>query len=261
MPPVVTRPKAPPEGPVSFSDLAGLAFDETAHPGEELMRRDEARLAAAAASHAPTASMLWFAWDRPTITLGRLQAATAVDRSACAAAGVPVVRRPTGGRAVLHAEEWTYAAVVPLTHPVFGGSLAVSCRRLVALVSGALHAAYGIEFDAPTASVAGGASGPEGACFARAFGYEAMIRGRKLMGSAQRRVGGVLLQQGSLLVGPGHERLARYLAPNDRDAEARLAEEAITLREILGAAPDPTPFHAALASAWRHAGAVSARSA
>jgi lipoate-protein ligase A len=221
------------------------------------MRRDEARLQAAEADPRPT--LLWYAWDRPTITLGRLQdRSTAVDEAACTRERIAVVRRPTGGRAVLHADEWTYGAIVPLDHPALGGGLAASCRALVAVVTDALAEAYGIRVGAPGRGRSGRrGDGPESACFTRAFGYEAVVAGRKLMGSAQRRAGRVLLQQGSLLVGPGHERLARFLARPEPDAEAALARGAITLTELLGGRPDPAPFRAALARIWRARASVA----
>jgi len=228
--------EAPTPGPFAFS---GLAFDDVRRPGEALMARDEARLAARGAP-----SLLWYAWDRPTITIGRLQDdARTLDLARCAADGVPVVRRPTGGRTVFHVDEWTYGAVVPLDHPELGGRLAESCRALVARIEQALTRAYGIEFDATPAPPD---RGPAGACFARSFGYEAVVGGRKLMGSAQRRSGAALLQQGSLLVGPGHERLGRYLAGGDPDGA--LARGAVTLTELLGRTPDPAPFRDALAA-------------
>ena len=251
------RLQAPLPGPVSFSP-DGLAFDDTPRPGDTLMRRDEARLAAAEAGPAPT--LLWYAWERPTITLGRLQdPAGALDEAACARDGIPVVRRPTGGRAVLHADEWTYGAIVPLDHPALGGSLAASCRALVTLVTDALAEAYGIRFDANPRAKSRLEAGPDSACFTRAFGYEAVAAGRKLMGSAQRRSGRVLLQQGSLLVGPGHERLARWLLRPEPGAEAALARGAITLTELLGARPDPGPFRAALTRIWHERTRVGAR--
>jgi lipoate-protein ligase A len=229
-------PQAPIPGPVVF-------FDDVPRAGEALMARDAERLAAASEA-AP--SLLWFTWDRPTITVGRLQdPVRALDLARCRQDGVPVVRRPTGGRAVCHVDEWTYGAGVPLAHPVLGGRLADSCRALVALVEEALTAAYGLRFDRGAAPASGG---PAAACFATSFGYEAVVDGRKLMGSAQRRSGGALLQQGSLLVGPGHERLADYLPGGD--PAGTLARGAVTLTELLGGRPDPAPFRAALARAW-----------
>jgi lipoate-protein ligase A len=233
-------PQAPTPGPVAFS------FDDVPAAGAALMARDEARLAAAG-----PASLLWYAWDRPTITLGRLQdPARTLELARCAADGIPVVRRPTGGRAVFHVDEWTYGAVVPLDHPELGGTLKDSCRALVGRIAQALTVAYGIAFDEePTP----GERGPAGACFARSFGYEAVVGGRKLMGSAQRRSGGALLQQGSLLVGPGHERLGCYLAGGDPDGA--LACGAVTLTELLGGRPDPARFRSALAQVFPGGGA------
>ena len=199
----------------------------------------------------------WWTWDRPTISVGRLQdPATDIDRAAAAAAGIPVVVRPTGGRAILHADEWTYRAIVRLDDPVLGGPRDASTRALVRRIGRALGAAYGLALDPPAPERArGGTSGPgaAAACFARAFGYELTVGRRKLMGSAQRRGRHVLLQQGSLLVGPGHERLGRYLplaAAERAAAEAGLAGAAITLADGLGARPDPAPFLRALADAF-----------
>src|SRR4051812_15222441 len=95
--------EAPSAGPFAF-------FDDVPRPGRELMARDAARLEAGGPP-----SLLWFTWDRPTITIGRLQdAASELDLERCARENIPVVQRPTGGRAVFHVEEWTYGAVVPL---------------------------------------------------------------------------------------------------------------------------------------------------
>ena len=223
--------EAPKAGPFAF-------FDDVPRPGDELMARDAARLEAGGEP-----SLLWFTWDRPTITVGRNQdAARAFDLARAAADGIPIVRRPTGGRAVFHVDEWTYGAVVPKDHPVLGGSLSSSCRSIVALIEAALTDAYGLVF------ARGGQEREDSpACFAGSYGYEAVIDGRKLMGSAQRRSGTHLLQQGSLLVGRGHERLGRYLL----EGEGRtLGLTAVTLEELLGGRPDPAPFRAAVAQRW-----------
>lgn len=244
--------RAPVSGPVAFP---GLSFDDRPAPGAALMARDASRLA----EEEPMPSMLWFAWDRPTITLGHLQdAAGALDRQRCAADQIPVVHRPTGGRAVFHVDEWTYGAVVPLAHKGFGGSLRDSCRALVTVVARALEEAYGIALDR---EVPPGrhADAPSAACFGWSFGYEAVVGGRKLMGSAQRRMGNSLLQQGSLLVGRGHEALAHYLQGGDAAQVRALAASAVTLTELLGGRPDPAPFRTALARAWRQGVESSAR--
>ena len=89
--------------------------------------------------------------------------------------------------------------------------------------------------------------------------------GRKLMGSAQRRGRRVLLQQGSLLVGPGHERIARFLRDAvDPEATARaesaLAGATTSLMAILGRRPDPAEFRRALAVTWNRAAGEGAES-
>ncbi len=254
---------APLAGASAFADdaAATLVFDDVPRPGTTHMAGDAARFAAAEASAGPLAPRLrWFTWDRPTLSLGRLESPAGFDAAALAAAGIPIVIRPTGGRAVLHVDEWTYAALIPLDHPTLGGSLAASTRALTSLISTALAAAFGIACD--PAADARNPSGPGTAaptCFARSFGYELGVGERKLMGSAQRRGRRVLLQQGSLLVGPGHERITRMLASAATDpmgtagAEADLRARTTNLTILLGGRPDSAAFRAALARAWNEA--------
>lgn len=251
------------------------------------MERDSTRFLRLEEDPGPGPSIVLYSFDRPTITVGRLQdPARSLDLSAAHMLELPVVQRPTGGRAVLHASEWTYGAVVPCDHPLLGGDLRESCRALVGLLALALRDAYGLPVR--LSGTAGpepgedGAAGPIGradaelreACFVRSFGYEAVVGGRKLMGSAQRRGRRAILQQGSLLVGPGHERLARVLrTPRRRDettsravesflsvesAENALAKRAVTLTELLGGPPDPARFVEALTARWVRGGYASA---
>ncbi len=248
---------------------AGLSFDPAPCEGAFLMERDAARWAHLESDPAAGASLLWYRFARPTITVGRLQdPALAFDPEALERDEIPVVRRPTGGRAVFHVEEWTYGAVVPADHPFLGGSLRASCHALVALIARALRDAYAIPVGVGGAGGAGTVLGPGTAfgagaagvpalgfaCFARAYGHEATVAGRKLMGSAQHRGRRAYLQQGCLLVGPGHERLARYARPHEEaTGERDLASRTTTLREILGAHPDPARFREAIAKVWAEA--------
>src|SRR5207247_6436518 len=110
-----------------FEDLA-CVWDDVPRPGQRLMDEDRERFARAEAVGGGEVSVRWFRWDRPTLSLGHAQDPDrAVDAARCAMDGVPVVVRPTGGRAVFHVDEWTYSAVVPLAHPGLGGSLVDSC--------------------------------------------------------------------------------------------------------------------------------------
>jgi lipoate-protein ligase A len=181
-----------------------------------------------------------FRWRPWAISLGHNQAAGDIDAARCAADGIDVVRRPTGGRAILHAEELTYSVVMP------------AGRRSILQVYNEISAAlvwglslYGVE-------VALQKSQPDFAkeyrssssvpCFASSARYEIAWRGRKLVGSAQRRFSGpagdVVLQHGSILCGDAHIRLAEYLsAPLDgaRDSiRAALRAKTADLRMITG---------------------------
>lgn len=220
------------------------------------MERDRNRLLALESDPRLGPSLFLYRWREPTITLGYAQRPERVlDLEAVRAAAVPVERRPTGGRAILHTGDWTYAAVVPIDDPGNGGALGRSLSRLAQVVAEAL-AAFGIECGVAPEKPARG-SGPgtsDDACFTMTAGYELTIDERKLAGSAQRRLARALLTQGTILVGPGTERLADFLvgdAAEKERARARLAGAAISLEEASGAKPDFASFARALEETWR----------
>lgn len=234
------------------------AFHADAAPegGLFLMERDLASLLTLEGEPALGPSLFLYRWIEPTISLGYAQREERVlDEEAVRAAAVPVVRRPTGGRAILHVDEWTFAAAVPLDHPRLGGSLRDSLAALSAVVREAL-AAVGVRAD--TSAVAPAASAPDAggsaqACFHRALGHEITVGGRKLAGLAQRRLSRALLTQGTILAGSGHERLADFLAgdrASKRAGRENLARGTATVRELAGVA-DFGAFTQALRRAWQ----------
>ncbi len=161
-----------------------------------------------------------YQWDPPCVTLGYNQDPQSFAGDEVAAAGYDLVQRPTGGRAILHAEELTYAVVGTSPGPLFGDTLHESYmtinRALLAFLS-----QLGI-----TAEVSAGESRAEArglVCFHSAGRHEIRTAGRKLIGSAQRRQRGVFLQHGSILAGGRHRELVRFL---DLDPTARAKEEA-----------------------------------
>lgn len=179
------------------------------------MRRDAALLAAADAGAEPILRLFGFA--PPGITLGRSQIpARELDLARCAAEGVPWAVRPTGGRAIFHAQEWTYSLATPIADRDWGGGQAESYARMCRLLVASLHR-LGVPAEfAPGDSLGrvGGPrarGGPADPCFASTARHEVVLAGRKLIGSAQRRTATALLQQGSLLLGDGHLRLVDYL--------------------------------------------------
>ena len=145
------------------------------------------------------ATVRFYGWNPPAISLGYNQRAGEIDPAACAAAGIDVVRRPTGGRAVFHKDEFTYSVAAREDHPLLGGTVLETYRT----IAGALIAGLrGLGIEAEMVKSGAGAPGGQRAasCFAAAGRYEVTVNGRKIIGSAQRRIDGVILQQGSLLL-------------------------------------------------------------
>jgi lipoate-protein ligase A len=185
-------------------------------PGAENMLRDRALLEACAHGEIAGAIRL-YGFTPACLSLGRMQPMTDVDLDACARDGVDVVRRPSGGRAVLHDQEVTYSVVCRSTDPVFGGRVLDSCARIHTAVAAGLSAlgvptaprALPADLRRDSREIAAFAD-----CFARPAAHELLdMRGRKLVGSAQARRGGALLQHGSVLLAP--PRAAPYLRSND----------------------------------------------
>lgn len=204
------------------------------HEARENMRRDEALLARmdAAADGAPQAEPILrlYRFEPPGITLGRAQdPGRTLDLERCASEGVTWAVRPTGGRAIFHDDEWTYSLTCRIADPEWGGSLAQSYARVSGLIHRSL-AELGLPVVLSAARPHAPANVPETgegvattdparpSCFASTARHEIELAGRKFVGSAQRRTAFALLQQGSVLLGDSHLRLAEYLRV---DAEAR----------------------------------------
>jgi lipoate-protein ligase A len=167
----------------------------------------------------------FYDWEQPTISLGYNQDVEQLDLEACRRAGVKVVRRPTGGRAVFHFNEFTYSVIALQDDPLLGGPVLDTYRTIAqALVAGLSQ--LGIESELQRSQSAGASVKDSPLCFAAAGRYEITASGKKILGSAQRRIQGVILQQGSLLLAQDQN-----LAPFYRQgAEAN----ATTAEELLG---------------------------
>ena len=150
-----------------------------------------------------------YGWEPPAVSLGYHQDAEDVDAAALAREGIDLVRRPTGGRAILHWNEVTYCAAVPLA---LGSPRQIYAMLNAALLDGirAMGIAAGLAADDDDLRMA--ASSAAGVpCFSTSVRSEIRAGGRKLVGSAQRRFGDVVLQHGSFLLGPEHRALARFV--------------------------------------------------
>lgn len=153
-----------------------------------------------------------YTWSRPAISLGYHQDAAEVDLKACASEGIDVVRRPTGGRAILHAQELTYCFIAPV-----GDN---SGRERLRMIYRSVHRAifislndFGIE--ASFAPDRKNRQQHNPLCFATSAGTELEYEGKKIVGSAQRLLPGTILQHGSILLGAKHLELPNHLRLDD----------------------------------------------
>lgn len=182
-----------------------------------------------------------YAWATPTLSFGRHQRAVGVyDPDALAARGLDVVRRPTGGRSVLHHREITYSVAAPVDAPLRATYARINRWLLAALET--------LGVAAREATPARRAPIPDGApCFETPTGGELVVdleRGSaKLVGSAQWQDDGALLQHGSILVDDDQSTVASL------SAQPHVVPPPATLRAVLGRAPSPHEFADALAGA------------
>jgi lipoate-protein ligase A len=191
------------------------------------MERDRRLLAAHRPGDDPVLRI--YRWDPPAVSIGYNQKTEDFAADAARTAGFDVVRRPTGGRAILHAEELTYAVVGTSPGPLFGDSLhAVYMTINRALV--AFLADLGLAAEISDGESRADARGL--VCFKSAGRYEIGVGGRKLVGSAQRRSGGCFLQHGSILAGPRHLDLLKFLRPGAPGADVPAAVLALATTDL-----------------------------
>jgi len=207
--------------------LSGFWLDPAPRSGWQNMAIDHALfdLAEESGSH------LWraYRWEPFCLSFGRHEPASRrYDRGRIEELGLDVVRRPTGGRAVWHARELTYAVAAPIATY---GTLRAAYRSIHERLARAVAALGATPVLAADRTVAGLGSGP---CFAAVVGGEIVVAGRKVVGSAQRRGERALLQHGSMLL-EDDQSLLRRLLPNDQtgSAAASLQPEA-SLAALLG---------------------------
>jgi lipoate-protein ligase A len=188
--------------------LTGLkVIRDGAQTGVLNMQRDAELLAGHQPGDDPILRL--YRWNPPAISIGYNQQFSAFDSEVAIADGVDLVRRPTGGRAILHAEELTYSVVGTSPGPLFGDSLHSSYQ----LINQALLLfLQSLDIQADVSQGESRAEARGVTCFKSAGRHEISVGGCKLVGSAQRRTGGVFLQHGSILTGPAHQNLPRYLS-------------------------------------------------
>ena len=217
--------------------------DSGASDGYTNMAVDEAIMLAVQEGVVPP-TVRFYAWQPPCLSLGTFQSVSNdIDIDACARHGIDWVRRPTGGRAILHDREVTYSVAVQQDNDRVAGDIMESYRRIsLGLLKGLRL--LGIDADMaalPKGNNTGSPPGPTAkpaACFAAPSQHEITVAGRKIIGSAQRRQGTMLLQHGSLLLDLDVDTLVSLLHfPSQAERQAmanRVRRESVTLNELLG---------------------------
>jgi lipoate-protein ligase A len=173
-----------------------------------------------------------YSFDPPAITIGWHQDPESVlDLGAAAADGLDIARRVTGGRALLHENEITYCVAAPLAGP-FSGSLQETFHAVAGAVAAALRS-LGIDARLSPGRRQPGPGGAAPPCLASTGRHEITAGGRKIAGSAQRRTRRAFVQHGSVLLGPGTERIGRYLRGGAVDLSSSVTNlEAETGRQV-----------------------------
>ena len=208
----------------------------TPNPGAWNMAVDEAILESVTSKDQPPTLRL-YDWQPYTLSLGHAQPFSDVDIQSLATKGWDIVRRPTGGRAILHADELTYSICAPEDDMHVSGNILESYRLLSTGLLKALEFA-GIKADSKPKDNSEKRDTSNPVCFQYPSDYEITCQGKKLIGSAQARRNRGVLQHGAI---PMHGDIGRIVTvlvfPNDHEreeAKSHLINRATTVAEILG---------------------------
>jgi lipoate-protein ligase A len=176
-----------------------------------------------------------YGWKPYAISIGMNQRLEDFDRQKLNAAGIDIVRRPTGGMAIFHADEITYSVTMNIEHR--------SLRETYHFINeGLLSGLHGLGVQAELSRSTDDFRELYGStvsipCFTSSAKSEIQFEGRKLLGSAQRRYNTIILQHGSLLLGPAHREIVNYLSSEIQYSKENLLKHldnhAIDLNTIL----------------------------
>ena len=194
-----------------------------------------------------------YAWEPACLSLGYAQAISDVDFPRLQKRAWEMVRRPTGGRALLHTDEITYSVIAPLDEPRVAGTVLESYSRLAAALVEALRL---LKLPVEVQERAGTASkAPNPVCFEVPSTFEITAGGKKLVGSAQARRKEGILQHGSLPLSGDLTRILQVLVYPDEEARSRAAshllERATTVEKVLGRVVSWNEASLAYAAAFR----------
>ena len=177
-----------------------------------------------------------YRWNPACLSLGYAQPISDIDRARLKEHNWDLVRRPTGGRAILHTDELTYAVILPIGHPLSRGGVLPSYQRISTGLIQALQL-LGLEVTVQPSVQLNDVERTEPVCFKIPSSYEITVAGKKLLGSAQVRRKGAVLQHGTLPLQGEIRRICDALAfpkAADRElAKQRVQQRAGTVSDLL----------------------------
>ncbi len=221
---------------------------DPAASGEENMSRDRTLLERADSAPDSMTVVRLYRWSAPTVSVGRHQdLERAVDLAYCTRNGIQWVRRPTGGRAVLHDRELTYAVVSNDAELFPVGDISGTYRLISQLVGAAMRSLdleVTLQRRRRSTQESPGRLSP---CFVAAARHELLLEGKKLMGSAQRHLRRSFLQHGSIPIGLDYEMQGKVL----RFDPDRMRATVVSLEEVLTSAAAGQEFGRALLRTFR----------
>jgi lipoate-protein ligase A len=200
------------------------------------MALDEAILEACGRHEVPP-TLRFFAWEPPCLSLGYAQSVKVVDEDRLRMNGWDLVRRATGGGAILHADELTYSVIGPADEPHLKGDILTSYQRLSSAILLALKN-LGLPAESHALTKSSHNSPRDPVCFELPSNYEIIVSGKKLVGSAQARKKDAVLQHGTLPLHGDLTRITQALVYPDeesrKNAGRRLLSRATTVETVLG---------------------------
>ena len=184
-----------------------------------------------------TAILRLYRWNPYCISLGANQSFDDIDINKTRYDQIDVVKRPTGGRAILHSQELTYSVIYPIDQKT-------SAKNVYNEINLALRKGL-MNFDSRLSEIGLENKQPDfkefykseisAICFAVSAKSELKFRGKKLVGSAQRKLGNVILQHGSILCGTYHKKIVEYLKLEEENKNKILDEISLTTIDLKSA--------------------------
>jgi lipoate-protein ligase A len=203
--------------------------------GAENMAVDEAILQAVCDQKSPC-TLRVYAWQPPCLSMGFAQPSADVDNTRLQDLEWDIVRRPTGGRAILHTDELTYALIAPDNHPDFSGGVLISYQKISKALVRTLEI-VGLDVTVSSDQSLPEEERQEPVCFQTPSAYEISVQGKKIVGSAQLRRRGAVLQHGTIPLHGDIARICQVLKyENEAAREAairRVRTQSATIEDVL----------------------------